>query len=70
MAWFCSGYFPRRFVLATIKGPVIDKRLAKVWKPRGPGWQWITLLNTWGKAPSASLAMKAAEESLDRAGRR
>lgn len=68
MAWFCSGYSPRRFILATVKsifiGYILDNRLARV-EQSGKSWKWFTFVNTSGAADSASEAMKQAERSLD-----
>lgn len=64
MAWFCSGYSPRRFILATIRGPFIKDRLARV-ERSGGSWKWFTFINTWGSARSASAAMREAERSID-----
>lgn len=66
MSWFCSGYSPRRFILGIVRGLFVDRKLARVWKPRGDSsWHWITFLNTFGRAKTYQKAMDAAETSLE-----
>lgn len=67
MGWFCSGYSPRRFILGIVRGLTVDrtKIFARVWKPRGNSWRWITSINTWGIASSYQKAMDEAEASIE-----
>ena len=64
MYWFCLSYRPRRYILGVVNGLRVVDRFAKIWKPRGNFWNWITCYDETGQSETLRGAMIAAEISL------